>query len=550
MRIIFIILVNFVFSTSVFAFVAKSDTVLTTVISIPYFNNVIQTSEGKIYTGSDDGIYEWNGIGFKKYNNESGYVTVNKENNLVISPFGLKNYENRTYNYLLPFVLDKTESFHAGTSDYFYIVAGGRIYIYTIEPYKIEYFNHSIRTISNRFLGTYSGIYADGKKVNYPPTIDGYIREIGDTTFFCYGGLRILTSKDTLDYSSSIDLTRIINNINIGTVYDILYFKPTNKYYLASTKGLFEIAPDFKKALLVYKNETNEPTVLIHPNNMNSVTTYNVIHFGVGNQLINYNPFSKIAETIATFKSNIKSGLFYNRNYYILTKYELYSASKNGVVEQLETFIEPHTLLSITDKELLIGTNFGLYHYNLDTKKKNILIKGVEFNRYALAMINNSIYAGSINGLYIIAKDQVNKIIQDGIVNLQNRTDNRNVYYLMTLSLLVILTLITVLFLLKKKLNTAVKYNNTESLKNTLNKFVIETYINEHISTVSIKQINEHFDINLRKLYALTYPEKPGTIISNMRLQLLQEMRSKDATIQEIAKATGLSISYIRKIRK
>lgn len=550
MRIIFIILVNFVFSTSVFAFVAKSDTVLTTFISIPYFYNVIQTSEGKIYTGSDDGIYEWNGIGFKKYNNESGYVTVNKENNLVISPFGLKNYENRTYNYLLPFVLDKTESFHAGTSDYFYIVAGGRIYIYTIEPYKIEYFNHSIRTISNRFLGTYSGIYADGMKVNYPPTIDGYIREIGDTTFFCYGGLRILTSKDTLDYSSSIDLTTIINNINIGTVYDILYFKPTNKYYLASTKGLFEIAPDFKKALLVYKNETNEPTVLIHPNNMNSVTTYNVIHFGVGNQLINYNPFSKIAETIATFKSNIKSGLFYNRNYYILTKYELYSASKNGVVEQLETFIEPHTLLSITDKELLIGTNFGLYHYNLDTKKKNILIKGVEFNRYALAMINNSIYAGSINGLYIIAKDQVNKIIQDGIVNLQNRTDNRNVYYLMTLSLLVILTLITVLFLLKKKLNTAVKYNNTESLKNTLNKFVIETYINEHISTVSIKQINEHFDINLRKLYALTYPEKPGTIISNMRLQLLQEMRSKDATIQEIAKATGLSISYIRKIRK
>ena len=106
------------------------------------------------------------------------------------------------------------------------------------------------------------------------------------------------------------------------------------------------------------------------------------------------------------------------------------------------------------------------------------------------------------------------------------------------------------MFLLKKKLNTAVKYNNTESLKNTLNKFVIETYINEHISTVSIKQINEHFDINLRKLYALTYPEKPGTIISNMRLQLLQEMRSKDATIQEIAKATGLSISYIRKIRK
>ncbi len=550
MRIIFIILVNFVFSTSAFAFVAKSDTVLNTVISIPYFYNVIQTSDGKIYTGSDDGIYEWNGIDFKKFNNETGYITVNKENNLVISPFGLKNYENRTYNYLLPFVLDKTESFHAGTSDFFYIVAGGRIYIYTIEPYKIEYFNHSIRTISNRFLGTYSGIYADGKKVNYPPTIDGYIREIGDTTFFCYGGLRILTSKDTLDYTSSIDLTTIINNINIGTVYDILYFKPTNKYYLASTKGLFEIAPDFKKALLVYKNETNEPTVLIHPNNMNSVTTYNVIHFGVGNQLINYNPFSKIAETIATFKSNIKSGLFYNRNYYILTKYELYSASKNGVVEQLETFIEPHTLLSITDKELLIGTNFGLYHYNLDTKKKNILIKGVEFNRYALAMINNSIYAGSINGLYIIAKDQVNKIIQDGIVNLQNRTDNRNVYYLMTLSLLVILTLITVLFLLKKKLNTAVKYNNTESLKNTLNKFVIETYINEHISTVSIKQINEHFDINLRKLYALTYPEKPGTIISNMRLQLLQEMRSKDATIQEIAKATGLSISYIRKIRK
>lgn len=550
MRIIFIIFINFVFSGTIFGNVSKSDTVLNTVISIPYFYNVIQDENGIIYSGSDDGIYKWDGIVFEKVNNKPGYISIDKLNNIAISPQGLKNYENRTYNYLLPFTLDKIESFHASTSTFFYIVAGGRVYIYTIEQYKIEYFNHSIRTISNRFIGTYSGIYADGKIVNYPPTIDGYIREIGDTTFFCYGGLRILSTKDTLDFTSSINLTTIIDKVNIGSVYDIQYFPPTKKYYLASTKGLFEVSPDFKHVLQVYKNETNDPTVLIHPNNMNSVTTYFMIHFGVGNQLINYNPFSKVAETIVTFKSIIMSGLFYNRNYYILTKNKLYSASKNGIGTLLETFIEPHTLLSISDKELLIGTNLGLYHYNLDTKKKNILIKGVEFNRYALAMINNTIYAGTINGLYIIAKDKVNKIIQTAINNSNDKSKNRNRYYLFAFSILVFLILIIVLLFLKKKLDKVVEDSNAEKLKNTLNKATIETYIKEHLSTVSIKNINEHFDINIRKLYTITYPEKPGTIISNMRIQLLQELRNKEAPVREIAKATGLSISYVRKIKK
>jgi DNA-binding IclR family transcriptional regulator len=35
-----------------------------------------------------------------------------------------------------------------------------------------------------------------------------------------------------------------------------------------------------------------------------------------------------------------------------------------------------------------------------------------------------------------------------------------------------------------------------------------------------------------------------------MRIQLLQELRNKEAPVHEIAKATGLSISYVRKIKK
>jgi hypothetical protein len=82
-----------------------------------------------------------------------------------------------------------------------------------------------------------------------------------------------------------------------------------------------------------------------------------------------------------------------------------------------------------------------------------------------------------------------------------------------------------------------------------LNKDMIEAFICQNLSTASIKSINEHFNTNTSLVYILLEPEKPGTIIQKLRLETVMEMKKSGADLQLISKTTGLSESYIKKMK-
>ena len=52
-----------------------------------------------------------------------------------------------------------------------------------------------------------------------------------------------------------------------------------------------------------------------------------------------------------------------------------------------------------------------------------------------------------------------------------------------------------------------------------------------------------------RQLYTLLKPEKLGTIIQNFRMDRVKKMREEGKTNQEISEVTGLSVSYLKKIK-
>jgi hypothetical protein len=125
---------------------------------------VIKGGNGKIYSGTADGILEIDGLALRQYGRMPGYVTIDKKGNPAIDSTGLRFYKERKYLHLLPYPEMAREEYHAGTDDQFYVCSGGRLYFFDIVPYAYSYPNHSFRAISKDFLGTYSGIYLKGKK--------------------------------------------------------------------------------------------------------------------------------------------------------------------------------------------------------------------------------------------------------------------------------------------------------------------------------------------------------------------------------------------------
>lgn len=540
MRIIFVFITFFV--SLPFCYGQNDrDTVLNMVLSHPYFYNVIQGGDGTIYTGTQEGIFKWKGITYDMISKEAGYVGLNNKGKPLTITDGIANYESKRYSYLLPYPSEVRDEFHAGSDNYFYIVSGGRLHIYDILPYSILYRNQSVRSITQNYVGTYSGIYHQGNRLPFPEFTDGYIREYGDTAFICFNGLVRIIGKDTVTFFNATNVSTLIGNEDIGRVADVLFMPSEKKYYLASNKGLYVSDLDFSKATLVYPTADKSPVVFIS-------SLFDIVHFAASNLVLRYSQSNTRVDTMATLNDPILDGMTIGRVYYLLTKNNLFSLLTNGDVEKIADFKEAHTVVSLTDKELLIGSNYGLFYFNLETRKKEIVINAVEFNRRALFCNANRVYAGSINGLYVLDPRKINELINrnaftGGKLNLGGK-------WLLLLVALAVLVIIISLVLIRTRRNLKIVTDELREKieeEETWGREDVENYIKENLTSVSIKSIIENFNTNTKQLYKVLYPDKPGTIIQNLRQEIVFQMRKDGANAKQIAVATGLSESYVKK---
>jgi hypothetical protein len=540
MRIIFILITFFV-STQFCYGQHDRDTVLNTVLSHPYFYNVIQAADGSIYTGTQEGIFKWTGTNYETISNASGYIGLSDKGKPLVITDGIANYESKRYSYLLPYPNEIRDEFHAGDHSYFYLVSGGRLHVYDILPYSILYRNQSVRTITPNYVGTYSGIYYKNQRLSFPEFTDGYIREFGDTAFICFNGLVRITKSDTAIFFNATNVSTLIGGEDIGRVADILYMPSEKRYYLASNKGLYVCDARFEKAELVYPNSAKSPAVFIS-------SKFDIVHFAFANLVLRYSQSSNKVDTMATLKDPILDGITVGRVFYLLTQNNLFSLLTNGDVEEITDFKEAHTLLSLSDKELLIASNYGLFHYNIETRKKDIVINAVEFNRRALFRSAQHVYAGSISGLYVLDYQKINELIKRNLFTSgKNSVDQKWIYLLVILLLLV--ALISVVLMRTRRSLKTVTNELREKIgeEESWDRSSVEAFIRENLTTVSIKSIIKHFNTNTKHLYKVLYPDKPGTIIQHLRQEIVAQMRSEGANAKKIAVATGLSESYVKK---
>lgn len=525
---------------------SEADTLLNLVLSKPVFYNVMQNSQGEVFAGTAEGIFRIKGEVLSQFDRRSGYIKFTIQGEPEIDSTGISNYENFQFLHLLPFPDEQRQVYYTGTEEQFYMVSGGRLYVFDIVPYGISYRNQSIRSVSRHLVGGYSGVFLNGQKLDFPSYTDGFIREFGDTAFICYGGLYRITPRERQNFSTEVPFGGYLDGVHLGYMDDIYYDSKHAMYVLSSQTGVYVVGSDLRNPRKILSVSKDDPVVLLGSKES--------FVFTVANRAYTYSFESGRISLADTTSEKILGGVkFSNRIFYTLSAQSLYQTATKTFYQKIASFNDVHTMVALNEKELIIAGNQGLYLFQTESRTTSVLISGVEFNRRALYSDGEKLYAGSVNGLYTIDLKQLPKLIQRNKAKLQSKSSL--VYVVSGIGLLLIAIFGWIIFRLKRKLKTAeqrIQENEWETVsieEIELDKDKIIEFIRMNLSTASIKSINEHFGSNTNQLYALFEPEKPGTIIQRLRTELVISMKKNNATLAQISAATGFSQSYIKKIR-
>ena len=199
---------------------------------------------------------------------------------------------------------------------------------------------------------------------------------------------------------------------------------------------------------------------------------------------------------------------------------------------------------------MIISSDNGLHHFNVTSRTLSTVIKGVEFNRQALYKEGEIIYAGSVNGLYKISVKDLPVLIEQNMAEIRHSSFDDKMKNVLFFISLFFIGFIVVLVSFRSKLTKAKKI--IETLQNppqATTKEKIEQYISANLSTVSIKTLTEHFNTNGPALYEILKPDRPGSLIQQLRLKVVKRMRQDGNSLNEISETSGFSVSYIKKLK-
>ena len=501
-----------------------------------YFNAIIY--QGNILFGSDIGV-----ISFEKNTpiiiNSKIKGAIQQVNGYVEN--GTINYDN-FYNYLLPYSYKGLETTHVVFDNTIYIICKGDLFAFQSSPDNLKPFP-SIRSISKNYIGTYGGIfYEDSLKLRFPSYTSSHIREYDSITIINWGGISLLKNGEQEDYYNIN-----VNNGGIqidGQLYGnaIDSYELEHPYYLLSTSlGLFMFNSDLKELELLQKAKDGPFRFVRGERNTSGLK---ILYLHNEKQLFEFNIVEKKIIPLVTKDRIVDVFSNTGSEYYILSDnslefYNINEPRKNKVL--IDGLVNTNNV-KVFKNFILLTSDQGLDLFDLNS---NVLAKNVlkdELNYGAINIIDNKIKLGGVNGLYelnykdLLAIFNVNKPIIE-----KSKQDNL-LFILGSFILLVLLILILTLI----RQNRIIK--NQRSLESLTTKDKIEAFIRLNIQNVSVELICETFDLPVNALYKTLGNIKPGEIIRKERLKIVKRMRRGRASEEEIAKATGFSVSYLKKI--
>ena len=415
-----------------------------------------------------------------------------------------------------------------------YVIARGKLLIYNNLKYSFNSVG-SVRSITDNAIGTYGGVYINGKKLNKITYTDGQIRKFDSITFVCYNGL--LSFKDNIE-------TKLYNNDNsirtkgeYGAISDI-YAIDNSKYIVISDKGIYRYDYELNVFDIIY---TNQNKIIPIRNKIDSrIKDTGEFHFIDDKRYISLNvKDNKIDIIESNIKYEIKDILESDVNgndFYAISKDNLLLSlkrTKEGIKleDQYPIKTTAHTISDYENLIFLSGDK-GLSIFE-KTKKKiydNYIVD--EFNKGAIYKGNNKISFGSIHGVYSI--DDVTDFEKNIIFKDFKIRKNRPYLYI-GLGLLIIILVVMI---------RALTNNNITEEQLIFN---IKRFIRKNLSSVTLKMLEIEFNLDYNEINSINKNFKPAKYIKTERLDLTKNMLLNKKSISEISEKTGYSETYLLK---
>lgn len=496
-----------------------------------FFFNLLK-DENQTYVGSNLGVFKIEDAKLMKINDQKGHVKLSKKGDkLIFSPNLV--YETNTINtdlLNLPKLIEDEITSSIYQNGKLIIISKGKLMFYKKVLLKKSFIGKSIRSISQNYVGTYSGIYKKNETHLdlFPNYTNSYIREFDNEVFINYDGLYVKRDKgEGKNYRRLVDGSIDLFGNKIGFAENVEKINDST-YSIFTSTGLY--ISNFEDLLIPIDTSYNtsrsiDQTKFIH-------------HFVIDDRILYYkdktlkvvnSSFDDISE-IHRFKRPVKDFSFFENHLYFINDIgvsDFYFSNENSLIES-DIF---HTVLAINENCLGLLSNQGFYKYEID-KNKIISLNNNEFNSKALEIFGDTIYAGSVNGLY---KININDFIK--YAPIKNSTKNFNVSF--TISLILLLVVVVLVIILIRKPRHITKPNLLDEINN---------YIEENLANVTVSGIQENFSISYRKLNKISNNLSPGKLIEKKRKNKIKTLIRKGESLQEISMQTGYKIEYLKKI--
>ena len=500
------------------------------------FYNFVQY-EDELYVSSNKGVFK-----IESSNNNS--LLIFKKD--IIGPIKTNFSKNQNYKikFQSPVVEIKPPTFLNAITDYaffnnsLFIIRRGKLVSFKKLSYEYSPYE-SVRSITKNTVGSYNGIFINGKKLKKLNYTDGQIKEFDSITFVCYKGLLSYeNNKETIIYRGNDKR----NEKKYGNIYDIFLINHPN-YLVVSSNGLYNYNSEMNTFDLIYSTQKEIIPARVNKND-NKIGNNGFFSFVDNNELISINVNTLETKTLGNWlENNVDDILLCDvepKNIYTISenKYlHYYKMSSDGLelIEKTPINLTAHTISDFGNLIFLSGNN-GLSIYD---KNKRKMFDGYildEFNKNAVYKSENEISFGSIHGVYSfknLKEFSKNLIFTDFKIEKSYKSE----FFFFLIALFILITILV------KKYNSSNKINVSRE-KLVLN---IKNFIQNNLNSVTLKMLEDEFDLAYYEINSLDKDFKPAVFIKNSRKIKAQKMFFDKKSMSEIAQKTGYSETYLLK---
>jgi hypothetical protein len=520
--------------------VVPKDTLMEAFYNDRVYYNLALDDNGDLLVSSNQGVFQVTGSILNKVNGNRGYISMTN-GRILHSKFTEEEMHSR-YNHLLPDFYKSFNHYSREKGTHIYLISNNSLFIFKVSDYKTYLPKSSVRAFSANSIGTYDGIYCYGKKIRIPDYSSGHILERDSTFYICYDGLAIYKPNDSIRLFKR-DLTgeAKFDEDPVGFARDIFKLND-GRFILATTKGLYILNSTFTSAEKILEEASKNGTEIIHVDQQSETL---VVTFSVENSLYEYSLLDGELIRLARFEKSIEDGLKTEdtslKKYILLTDSELFVVTDNSKERiAYNEFSDAYSLITYDKDKVLITTIDGAIALDLSTKKATRIFNGIEFNKRALYKSADSVKLGTSNGYFSLSIDQLKNIIrEEDSIDEAERKDRLFTTIIAILTIALVSSIVFYLVYFKRK----------NPKPNRLALQEVEAFIADNLNQVTIDSITNHFNLSLKELYELTYPNKPGKLITKRRKDMVKSLLNQDKDLAYISGITGFSVSYLKKIK-